>query len=406
MKRLAWVLGTGVLALAGLSIWWFWGRPAPPVAVKTVTVKPGNLTEAVYASGTVVPNLRQEVRALSPGQVAKVMVKAGDSVEKGQLLVRLNTALADAQVAQAQANLDAAKGMQAVAQENLSQAQERLAALKASLQAGNVAVANAPGVGARIYANDGNEAGLSAPSAGGADAVAQLESSVNQLQGSVQQAGSTVKQAQAALNLAQVQRDQLDLKADFAGTVLEVNAQAGNPTPLQSPLVVVADLKNLSVQADLNEVDAAKVKSGQKVFVSSKVLAQDVQGVVNGVAPEAVAQPSLQGNAAPTVAVTVSLPQVPAALKPGYSVNIKVLVAAKAGVLAVPQEALFQEGAQTFVYTVEGGKLKKTSVKTGIADDLNQEVTSGLKSGAQVVLSPSANFYEGMPVISTGSGEG
>lgn len=427
MKRLAWVLGTGALALAGLGVWWFWGRPAPPAAVKAVTVKPGVLTEAVYASGTVVPNRRQEVRALSPGKVAKVAVKAGDTVKAGQVLVQMDTTLADAQVAQAQANLEAARAGQAVAQKNLSQAQERLAVLKANSQAGNVAVANAPGVGARIYASESSGipsfappttfsppgvalnadgAGAGAPGAGvtGADAVSQLEGSVNQLQGSVQQAGSTVKQAQAALNMAQTQRDQLSFKADFAGTVLEVNAEEGNPVPLQSPLVVVADLRNLSVQVDLNEVDAGKVRSGQKVSVSSKVLSQDVQGEVKTVSPQAVVQPSLQGNAAHTVGVTVSLGQVPEALKPGYSVNIKILVASKSGVLAVPQEALFQQGDQIFVYTVVGGKLKKTEVKTGIADDLNQEVTSGLKEGDQVVLSPSSDFYDGMPVTVTGSG--
>lgn len=426
MKRLGWVLGAGAVVLAGIGVWWLWGRPAQPASVHVTTVRPGTVTEAIYASGNIVPNLRQEVLALSPGKVAKVVVRPGDNVKAGQVLVQMDSALADAQVAQAQANLDAAKGGQALAQKNLTQAQNRLASLKAGPPTQNVAVAQTPGSGARIYANESpSNASFSPPAtfsppgvalnaagagggagAGSADTTLQLESSVNDLQGSVQQAGSTVKQAQAAVDMAQIQRDQLTFKAAFDGTVLEVNAQAGNPAPMQSPLVVVADLRTLTVQANLNEIDAGKVKSGQKVAVSSKALSQDVPGEVKTVAPEAVVQPSLQGNSAPTVGVTVALGQVPQALKPGYSVNIKIQVASKSGILTVPQEALFQEGDQNFLYTVTAGKLKKTGVKTGIADDLNQEITTGLKTGDQVVLSPSSDFYDGMPVTVTGSGAG
>lgn len=389
MKRLAWVLGSGVLLLAGLVLWWFWGRPAQPTSVHVVTVKPSTLTEAVYASGTIVAKLRQEVRAASPGKVAKVLVKTGDAVLAGQVLVQMDSTIADAQVAQAQASLDAAKAGQTLAQKNLAQAEDRLATLKANPPSQNVAIAQAQGAGI--------------PSA---DTTLQLEGSVEQLQGSVQQAGSAVKQAEAALNMALAQRDQLTYKAGFVGTVLEVNAQEGNPASLQSPLLVVADLKSLYVQAALNEVDAGKVKSGQKVFVSSKSLSLDVGGQVQTLAPEAVARPSLQGNAAPTVDVTLSLDQVSETLKPGYSVNVKVQVASKSGVLAVPQEVLFQEGERNFVYTEAGGKLRKAEVKTGIADDVNQEITSGLKTGDQVVLSPTREFYDGMPVTVVGGGGG
>ncbi len=412
MKRVAWVLGSGVLVLAGLVLWWFWGRPAQPTSVHVVTVKPSMLTEAVYASGTIVPKLRQEVRAASPGKVAKVLVKTGDAVQAGQVLVQMDSTLADAQVAQAQASLDAAKAGQTLAQKNLAQAEDRLATLKANPPAQNVAIAQAPGAGAQMYANpissgsfanNASGAGVGVP---GADATLQLEGSVEQLQGPVQQAGSAVKQAQAALNMALAQRDQLTYRAGFVGTVLEVNAQQGNPAPLQSPLLVVADLKSLYVQAALNEADAGKVKSGQKVFVSSKSLSLDVGGQVQTLAPEAVARPSLQGNAAPTVDVTLSLDQVSETLKPGYSVNVKVQVASKSGVLAVPQEVLFQEGERNFVYTEAGGKLRKAEVKTGIADDVNQEITSGLKTGDQVVLSPSREFYDGMPVTVIGGGSG
>ena len=340
-KRLWWGIGILLILVSAFGVWWIWGRAQSTLKVKAGAVASISMQEDVYATGSVVPVSRQEVVVLNPGRVAKVAVKVGDSVKAGQILVTLDTTLEDAQVAQAQANVEAA-------QTNVDAAQSyTLAQSKAAL-----------------------------------------------------------KQAQETLKVAQAQQGQMVYKASIAGTVLEVNVQAGNISPVQQPLVLVADLSQMNVEAQLNEVDAGKVQLGGKVTVTSKVLGNtSVQGTIVEIAPEAVSQPSVQGNASPTVRVKIRLDQVPVGLKPGFTVSIQIIVATKEGVLAVPQEALFQEGSKNYVYQIEGGRLLKTEVTVGIGNDTHQEIISGVKVGDVVVLNPSNQLAPGLPVTpDTGSG--
>ena len=373
-KRLWW--GIGIVLILGLACgaWWIWGRPQRPLVVKAGAAVPISIQEEVYATGSVVPVSRQEVRVLSPGRVAKVAVKVGDSVTAGQILVTMDTTLADAQVAQAKANVDAA-------QTNVNTAQTNFDEL--------------------------NKAQSSTLPAGAANLVSPVSpGAIRQAEGTLAQSRAAVKQAQETLKVAQVQQEQMYYKATIAGTVLEVNAQEGNLSPTQQPLVIVADLAQMNVEAQLNEVDAGKVKLGLKVTVTSKVLGNtSVQGSITQIALEAVSQTSVQGNASPTVGVKIHLDQVPIGLKSGSSVSMKIIVATKTGVLALPQEALFQEGSKNYVYRIQGGSLHKTEVKIGIGNETHQEISSGLKAGELVVLNPSNQLSEGLSVTpDTGSG--
>lgn len=344
-KSLWWGIGiVFVLALA-YGVWWIWGRAQGPVKVKAIVVATISMQEEVYATGSLVPVSRLEVRVINPGLVTKVAVKGGDYVKAGQILITLDTTLTDAQVAQAKGNVEAA-------QTNVDLATTR------------------------------------------------------QDEGALAQSKAALKQTQETLKIARVQQGQMIYKATIAGTVLEVNAQEGNLSPVQQPLVLVADLTKMNVESRLNEVDAGKVKLGGKVTISSKLLGNTpAQGTITEISPQAVATPSVQGNSSPTVGVKIHLDQVPAGLKPGFTVNIQMIVATKEGVLAVPQEVLFQEGKKNFVYLIQGERLLKTEVTIGIGNDTHQEISSGLKSGDLIVLNPSNELSQGLAVTpDTGSG--
>lgn len=383
-----------VLALA-LGVWWFWGRPQGPLQVKAGVVAPISMQEEVYATGSVVPVLRQEVRVLTPGRIAKVPVKVGDAVQVGQTLVTLDTTLVDAQVAQAKVGVEAAQTIVNTAQANLDELK------KAQSAVGSAVLSPDSSSLLPQFISGGNNTSQESPANGPVSAGV-----IRQAEGALAQSKAALKQAQEVLRVAQVQKGQLIHKASKAGTVIEVNAQEGNLSSVQLPLVVVADLTQMNVEAQLNEVDAGKVRVGGKVTISSKMLGEtSVQGTIVEIAPTAVAKPSVQGNASPTVGVKIRLDKVPVELKPGFTVTIEIIVATKEGILAVPQEALFQEGNKNYVYRIQAGRLKKTEVTIGIGNDTHQEITSGLKAGDQVVLNPSNDFSEGILVTpEAGSG--
>jgi len=359
--------GIGLLAViaVGLGVWWGSSRQEAAQLVKAAEVGLTPMSQEVYATGTVQMTSRQELRAPVIGLVQKVKVKVGDVVQADQTLVELDGSMAEVQITQAEAAWD-------IAEANLTLAQENLQALQNPVQV---------------------------PLEVGAAAAA-----VRQAELAVDQAEAGVKQAQAGVKMARLQREQLLIKTELTGTVLQVNVREGDYASQQVPLVIVGDLQRLEVVAQLNELDAAKVKVGHKTVITSKALGKtELSGSVTRVAPEALTKAGYSGMATPTVEVGISLANVAKVLKPGFLVNLAILVAAQDVVLAVPLEALFQEGKRSFVYRVEGEKAYKTEVELGIADELNQQVTAGLKAGDAVVLNPSGEFYDGMPVRLAGS---
>lgn len=375
MKKSLW-WGMGLVFVLGLAYgaWWMWGRDQGPMKVEAVFVAPISMQDEVYATGSLVPVSRQEVKVLNPGLVTKVAVKSGESVKAGQILVTLDSTLVDAQVAQARASVEAA-------QTGVNSAQSTLNELK------------------RVQSV--SEANLSA------FATSSGTSGIRQAEGALAQSKAALKQAQEALKIAQVQQGQMIYKSTLAGTVLEVNAQEGNLSPVQQSLVLVADLAQMNVESRLNEVDAGKVRLGGKVTISSKLLGNTpAQGTITEISHQAVTTPSVQGNSSPTVGVTIHLDQMPAGLKPGFTVNLQMIVATKEGVLAVPQEALFQEGKKNFVYLIQEGKLLKAEVTIGIGNNTHQEITSGLKAGDLVVRNPSNELAQGMAVTAEVGSEG
>jgi HlyD family secretion protein len=95
--------------------------------------------------------------------------------------------------------------------------------------------------------------------------------------------------AKAALNAARANLLDLELHAPFSGTVSEVNVRQGEWINPGQPVFMIADLANLQVETtDLNEIDAARVKVGNPVFVTFDALpGVEVKGVVKSIAPKA-----------------------------------------------------------------------------------------------------------------------
>jgi len=406
LSRKKWVWSIVSLAIVlgvSFSAWWFGGRNATGVKVRVATAENATIQQEVYASGAVVPAKQQQVTVMAPSKVAKVFVHTGDTVKIGQTLVQMDTVLADAQVAQAQAGVN-------TAQTNLTAAQETLNTLKSAqnaLKTSQIASAST----STLLQGGSSIPTIEVPmnsTVNMPENTGQLTSgsTLQQAESSVSQAKAMLQQAQEGLKVAQAQRAQNVYTASIAGTVLELNGQDGSMAPLQTPLIVVGDLSKLQVAVQLNEVDAGKVQLGQKVRLTSKVVGNTaLAGVVSEIAPQAVSKPSVQGNSPPSVAVKIDLESVPPELKPGFTVDLNIATSSKNNVLTIPQEALFQEGGKNFVFQVINKILAKTEVSIGIANETLQEITSGLEAGDVVVLNPTAQLANGLPVtLDTGSG--
>ncbi len=370
MKKLA--LFLAALVVLGTGGYFFYRHSQADLPqVKAVGVKRARIETKVYATGTIDMASKQEVTLYKPSLVKSVAVSVGTPVKKGAVLLQLDTTDIDLQIKQAQAAVD-------VARANVTAANARVTELQ---QAGQAPTANAGGLPGQPTAGPG-----------------MLTGSIDDAKNALLQAQAALKQAQASLAVVQSQKDQAKVTAAIDGTALQVNVAPNQMAAPQAPLVIVGDLSRLIVEADINQVDAAKLAPGQIVKITGATLAdKQFSGKVTSVAPMAQTQATAQGSQT-TVQVKFSVDQSDPALKPGYSVNLTVVTAAKDNILQVPLEAVITADSDKYVYVVKDGILRKAKVATGIVGDINMEVTSGLEEGDLVVLNPSNDLSEGMKV--------
>lgn len=355
------LVGLPLLALGG-GAWWY-TRPAP-VEVRLATVDRGTVeaTVANTRAGTVKACRRSRLSLHSGGRVAELRVRQGDRVQKGDLLLRLEAEDRDALVAQARAQVSAAQKREQQAcrgagfdKRDLLRSQQLAADKLISAQALDAARTKA---------------------AVSADACAA--------------ARADLKVAVASDRLADTQRAQTELRAPFAGIVAEVNGEVGEyatpsppgvPTP---PAVDLIDDSCLYVTAPVDEVDAGKLKVGQRARISLDAYrGQSFPGHVTRLAPYVL---DLEKQAR-TVDVDVAFDAVPADLQlmAGQSADIEVILSQQT-LLRVPTEAV-QEGNRVLVYDPAGGKLSARTFTPGLGNWTWTGIQAGLAAGEQVVLS-------------------
>ncbi|MCR3749215.1 efflux RND transporter periplasmic adaptor subunit [Lentzea californiensis] len=317
------LLGAGV---AGYLVFFGSSGSAQPTAARTTAAANRDVSEVVTASGTVQSSFSAAASFGASGTVTEVNVQVGDVVTKGQQLARLDPTQAQLQVDIAQGNLNAA----------LDKGTATTALLTAYRQA-QLALQQAKDTLASTT--------LTAPGDG----------TITSVTGAVGQKVSSGNTSSTA---------------------------AGTTTTAPSGFVVVTDLKNLVVHANVSESDVSKLKGDQAATVT-----------VNAMQSQPVQAKVTQVDLTPTTAnnvvqygVTLTLTEPPAGLRPGQSASVEITVAGATNVLAVPAAAVQTVGGASSVAVLENGAETRKAVEIGVRGDQYVEIKSGLSAGEEVVL--------------------
>lgn len=358
LKYLPYLLPALLLVIA----LWYFTRPAAPV-VQLVKVEHG-LVEATVSNtraGTVKACRRAKLSAPSGGQITHLLVKKGERVKNGQVLLELWD-----KDLQAQANL---------AQEQLITAQEQ--STQACLQA-DLAEQEAG------RARQLKEKGFIS-----VEGMDQKTSAAKVARAGCDAAKSQIDQAKSRILAAHATLDRMVLKAPFDGIVADISGELGEyatPSPPGIPTPPAFDLIDdscLFVSAPIDEVDAANIKAGQVARITLDAIKGKVfDGRVKRVAPYVL---ELEKQAR-TVEVEVNFDKPPAAenLLVGYSADVEIIHTAHHNVLRIPTQALL-EGKRVLLYKADG-TLEERSVATGLANWEQTEITQGLNEGDRIVL--------------------
>lgn len=383
---------------------------------ETATVEQGPLEVVVSETGTIEPLTKVEIKSRVAGQVAQLLVDVGDRVEKGQLLLKLDTTDMERERARAEADRDMMKARLSMLQagarpEEIREAEAQLEQAdsayqraqaeyqrsQAALKAQTITLRDAESArndfdGARAQ-RDAATARLSRLKAG-----SRAEE--------ILEARAQLAKAEVALRAAQDQLDYASIRSPMAGTVIKRGIEVGemvspgvSATAQGTSMLTVADLDRLILKSNLNQIDIGKVTKGLSVEVRVDSAPGKVfVGTIHKVAPAAEAsknsQDSLQTFPVETI-LKAEAGTPTELLKPGMSADLNILVTRKENALYLPVEAVIRgkgnEATVTLPAKTPDAKPEVRTITLGLSNDHQIEVVKGLAKGEAVLIKPASS---------------
>lgn len=362
---------------------------------------------AIEASGFVVPYRQVRVSPRIPGAILQLNFDVGQKVKKGDLLAQLDDTNYLADIAQAEAALQAARSRQEEAMngalpEEVNQARTALDVAKSKLELVTNELEREEQLG-----DSTTQAQLDQLVSAKKDAEAQVASLTDKLklieQGPrperMKAIEADVKQAEALVTKARYLLDNTKIIAPLDGTVLEKNAEVGEivrPEVLSVSLCSLADMSIMEVEVDVQERELHKVAIGRPCTVipdaypSRKYVAK-----IDRIQPQVI-------RARGVVRVTIRIEQPDDYLLP--EMNVRAIIdnpettEVQVDTLWAPEGAVTTVGDQSHVFLLVDGKAVQTPVTVGAKEGRKVELTSGVKAGDALILAGGKRLMNGQPV--------
>ena len=348
-------------------------RPPAPTAVAakpaqvleflpsdTIEVGVEPLRQVLPLSGALRALNQVSVKAKVAGEVKDVLVRAGEAVKAGQVLIRIDTSEYQAKLEQARGSLVASRGQLDIATKTRDN---------------NLALLDKGFISRNAFDN----------------AASQFDI-----------AKANVDTARGALDVAQKALNDTVVKAPIAGMISSRTVEPGEKVSIDNKLLEVVDLSQMELEAPVPTADILKVKLGQEVLVTVEGLPQAVVGKVVRINPA-----TQSGSRSIMVYVRIENPQ--GLLRAGMFADASLTLDKRDAVMTVPQTAIQIDGDKTYVYAIENGKLIRRDVVLGMrgVDSRGNavEVSSGLQSGARIVKTNLGNLNTGTPVRISAPGD-
>ncbi len=335
-----------------------------PIPVVLQTVERGTVEASVSntRAGTVNACRRAKMSPPAGGQISKLLVKKGQRVRKGQVLLELWDA-------------------DLHAQERLTEEQLKTSVTRVQEVCTLAEAAQREAVRSQELKDKGFIS---------SQLLDKAVSDANSRKASCEAARGDIEQSQSRIALARAGLERMVLRAPFDGVVADISGELGEyatPSPPGIPTIPAIDLIDDScmyVSAPIDEVDAAKLKVGQHSRITLDAIKGRVfAGRVRRIAPYVL---DLEKQAR-TVEVEVEFEKLAAQdnLLVGYSADVEIIYDVRDHVLRIPTQTLM-EGNKVLLYGSDG-VLEARKVTTGLSSWEYVEVLSGLTDGDRIVSS-------------------
>ncbi len=385
--RAALWLGLAAAAVAGAMAY---SMREVPMKVTVATVTRGPVTETVAAitTGSVTAPLASKVSAAGVGTVSAVHVNEGDAVPEGGLLMELNHAELDAQVALAQANLSVGESRASQARiaaqtaREISEIELRRASSALEMAQSDFNRIKALTEKQAISQSDYDKASLALKTAQDARAAAeagQREALVRDED--VRIAAANIEQLKAALTAAEAMRDKAFVRAPFAGVVAKKLLQVGEAVVMGMPVAYLVQAGGAYIEAPFDEANLEALKVGQTAEIEiDSCPGRTFKGTLTYISPVVTMMEQLSRS----LLCKISIDEGAEMFRPGMSADVTIITDRKEDVPFVPSEALVRD---KYAFVVRDGRAEQREVETGIGNWDQREILGGLAVGDTIITS-------------------
>ena len=405
-----------IVLIVGKSQGWVGQKPQMKVDVSPV--ERATIVEKVSASGMVQPVVEVKISPEVPGEIIDLVIEEGDSVNRGEYLLKIRPDNFVSAVERTRANLNQQKA-------NLSSAKASLARAEASFTRSNLDFNRQKELfDQKVISN----ADFELAEANFKIAQQDLESAKQ----SVEAAKFIVKSAQASVDEAEENLRLTEINAPMTGIVSKLSVELGETVVGTSQMqgtemLRIADLSNMEVRVNVNENDIIRISVGDTAIIdvdSYSYMDKTFQGVVTQIANTANDKISTDAVTEFEVRVKILNNSYKDLIKeqgmvypfrPGMTASVDIITEVKKDILTVPlasvttrkpgnddaeetgnsdeedkeeETSLLNEEVEEVVFQYVDGKAKKVKVVTGISDFERIEIKEGVSLGDRVVSGP------------------
>ena len=374
-----------ILAVVGKKAGWFGKEVTTKVAIEKVGINP--IIEAVTANGKIQPETEVKISPDVSGEIVELNVKEGDFVQKGTLLFKIKPEIYISSRDRAAATLNSTKSRLAQVEAQLIQAELAYNRSRKLFDENTISKAD----------------------------FEQAESQYKIAKAEKESAEFSVKSSEASLKEANENLVKTTVYSPMTGTISSLLVELGERvvganTMTGTEVLRVADLNRMEVVVDVNENDIIRVKLGDTAIVEvDAYLDRDFKGVVTEIANSANTLGTTSDQVTNFKVRILILKESyddliteknPSPFRPGMSASVDIYTSSKTGVLTVPIQAVTtrtdttntdpaaQDEIRTLVFVSDGTYALARDVKTGIQDNVNIEILSGLTEGEDVIVQP------------------
>ncbi|HEX3663275.1 MAG TPA: efflux RND transporter periplasmic adaptor subunit [Acidobacteriaceae bacterium] len=381
---------------------------AVPVEAATAQIQP--ITEHVVTDAVLSPVAQAAISPKITAPVKRFYVQRGSRVKAGQLLATLDNQDLEAAVTDNQGALDAAEAnyqtaVKAQVPEEYERAELDLTQAKANLDLQKSIVSSRQQLFAQgaIPGRDLDTARAALVQAQAAyDTASQHLASMKEVSraAALQAAQGQLESAKGKYQGAAAGLSYSEIRSPITGVVTERPLFAGETAAAGTPLITVMDTRALLGKIHLPQPQAQMLSAGDPATVEVPGLAKPVPGKITLISP------ALDPGST-TVEVWVRIENPQGSLRPGTAVRVNVAGRTVPKALVVPSVAVIVASSGKAAVMVVGsdGVAHQTPVTTGIADNGETQILSGLSAGQQVVTAGAASMDDGTRVNVESAGD-